>query len=239
MHITDGVGEITDHHYGEGFYDHSSIKAIQANKGIKGDEDCLSFKLTNTTLIEELLSKINTRKACGHDMLPSRFIRDSSRAIAGPIAKILNTSIAQSRYPSRWKMGLVTPLFKKDEELDKRNYRPVTVLPCLKNIFEKLLLGQIKDFYHGLLSDFISAYRRRHSCETALLKLTEDWRACRDRKELVAVVFIHLSKAFDTIPHPLLLAKLKAYGLSSSACALFADYLSGRSQRVEVGDSFS
>ena len=131
------------------------------------------------------------------------------------------------------------PLFKKDEELDKRNYRPVTVLPCLNNIFERLLSVQIEHFYQGLLSDFVSAYRKGHSCETALLKLTEDWRACRDSKELVAVVSMDLSKAFDTIPHLLLLAKLKAYGLSDSACALFADYLNGRTQRVKVGDSFS
>ena len=55
----------------------------------------------------------------------------------------------------------------------------------------------------------------------------------------MAVVSMDLSKAFDTIPHPLLLAKLKAYGLSDSACALFADYLNGRTQRVKVGDSFS
>ena len=144
-------------HYGEGFYDHPSIKAIQANKGIKGDEDCFSFNLTNVTQIEELLSNINTRKACGHDMLPPRLIRQSSRAISGPIAKIRNTSITQSRYPSRWKMGQVTPLFKKDEELDTRNYRPVTVLPCLNNVYERLLSVQIKDFYQGLLSDFISA----------------------------------------------------------------------------------
>ena len=109
----------------------------------------------------------------------------------------------------------------------------------MNNIFERLLSVQIQDFYQGLLSDFVSAYRKGHSCETALLKLTEDWRACRDKKELVAVVSMDLSKAFDTIPHPLLLAKLKAYGLSSSACALFADYLSGRTQRVKVGDSSS
>ena len=55
----------------------------------------------------------------------------------------------------------------------------------------------------------------------------------------MVVVSMDLSKAFDTIPHPLLLAKLKAYGLSDSACALFADYLNGRTQRVKVGDSFS
>ena len=138
-------------------------KAIQANKGIKRDEGCLSFKLTNTTQIGEFLSKLNTRKACGHHVLSPRLIRDSSRAIASPIAKILNTSIAQSRYPSRWKMGKVTPLFKKDEELDKRNYRPVTVLPCLNNIFERLLSIQIKHFYQGLLSDFTSAYRGSHN----------------------------------------------------------------------------
>ena len=163
-----GVGEITDHHYGEVF------ATIQAKIGTKGEEDCLSFQLTNATQIEDLLSNVNTRKACGHDMLPRRLIKKSSRAIAGPVAKVLNRSIAHSRYPSRWKMGQVTPLFKKDEELDKRNYRPVTVLPCLKNTFERLLSVQIDDFYQGLLSDFVSAYRKGHSCETALVKLTED-----------------------------------------------------------------
>ena len=105
VHIADGVGEITDHHYGEGFYDHPSIKVIQANIGTKGEEDCLSFQLANATQIEELLSNVNTKKSCGHDMLPPRLIKESSRAIAGPVAKILNTSIAHSRYPSRWKMG--------------------------------------------------------------------------------------------------------------------------------------
>ena len=135
-------------------------------------------------------------------------------------------------------MGQVTPPFKKDEELDKRNYRPVTVLPCLNSVFERLLSVQIKDFYQGLLSD-ISAYRGSHSCKTALLKLVGDWHACHDRKELVAVVSMDLLKAFDMIPHSLLLAKLKAHSLSNSTCALFANYLSGRSQRVKVGDSFS
>ena len=133
VHIADGVGEIADHQYGEGFCDLPSIKVIQANIGTKGEEDCLSLQLTNATQIEELLSNVNTRKACGHDMLPPRLIKESSRAIAGPVAKILNTSIAHSRYPSRWKMGQVTPLFMM--ELDKRNYRPVTVLPCLTQYF--------------------------------------------------------------------------------------------------------
>ena len=103
-------------------------------------------------------------------------------------------------------------MFKRDEELYKRNYRPVTVLPCSKNIFERLL--SVQDFYQGLLSDFVSARWRSQSRENAL---TEDWRACRDRWELAAVVSIDLSKAFDTIPNPHLPAKLKANGLSRAA----------------------
>ena len=130
-------------------------------------------------------------------------------------------------------MGQVTPLFKKNDETDKRIYRPVTVLYCLNTIFERLLSNQLQEFYRELLSDYMSAYRRHHIRETSLLKLTEDW------KELVAVVSMELSKVFDTIPHALLLDKLLAYGLSGSACALFEDYLRGGMQRVKVGDAYS
>ena len=136
-------------------------------------------------------------------------------------------------------MGQVTPLFKKNDELSKTNYRPVTVLPVINNIFEKLLSVQLADFFAGILSDFISSYRRNYSCETALIQLTEDWKRRRDNKETVAVVSMDLSKAFDTIPHSLLLSKLKAYGLSDTSCKLLDDYLTGRTQRVKIGDTYS
>ena len=65
-------------------------------------------------------------------------------------------------------------------------YRPVTVLPALNNIYERLLVAQLRDCYQAILSDFISSYRKFQSCVTALLKLTEDWRAMLDKGELVA-----------------------------------------------------
>ena len=94
---------------------------------------------------------------------------------------IINCCIEHCCYPASWKMGMVTPLYKKDDEFCKINYRPVTVLPALNNIFERLLSGQMYEFYNGLLSDFISAYRKFYSCETSLLRLTKDWRMMRDR----------------------------------------------------------
>ena len=86
------------------------------------------------------------------------------------------------------------------------------------------------EFYNGLLSDFISAYRKFYSCETSLLRLTEDWRMMRDGGELVAVVSMDLSKAFDVIQYPLLLSKLTAYSMDNKSCALIRNYLSDKTQ---------
>ena len=91
--------------------------------------------------------------------------------------------------------------------------------------------------YNGLLSDFTSAYRKFRSCETSLLRLTEDWRTMRDRGELVAVVFMDLSKAFDVFQYPLLLSKLRVYGMDDKSYALIRNHLFGRTQGVKFGDT--
>ena len=197
------------------------------------------FEFTNSKQVEKFLLEMNTRKSCGHDLIPPRLLKESASVISEPLAKIMNCSISLGHYPSRWKMGQVTPLFKKGDGFCKNNYRPVSVLPALNNIFERILAKQLEPFYQDILSDFISAYRPNFSCETSLLRLTEDWRKSRDSKGTVAVVSMDLSKAFDSIPHVLLLAKLKAYGLGVLLIVLLRSYLSTRTQRVKIGDTFS
>ena len=113
------------------------------------------------------------------------------------------------------------------------------MLPAINNIFERLLSGQMYEFYNGLLLDLVGAYRKVHSYETSLQRLTEDWRMMRDRGELVAVVSMDLSKAFGVNKYPLLLSKLRAYGMDDKSCALIRNYLSSRTHRVKVGDTFS
>ena len=160
-----------------------------------------------------IILNIHARKACGHNTITPRPLKEYASVISAPLAVLMNESIKQSKYPSRWKMGQVTLLFKKNDELSKENYRPVTVLPALNNVFEKLLASQLDQFYTELLSDYISAYRRHYSCETSLMRLTEDWKRSLDNKQIVVVISMDLSRASDTIPHGLLLAKLKAYGV--------------------------
>jgi len=116
---------------------------------------------------------------------------------------------------------------------------PVSVLPALDDIFERTLVNQLEPFYQDILSDFISAYRPNYSCETSLLRLTEDWRKSLDSKETVAIVSMYLSKAFDSVCRALLLAKPKAYGLGETSIELLRRYLSTRMQRVKIVDTFS
>ena len=109
----------------------------------------------------------------------------------------------------------------------------------MNNIFEKILASQLTSYFQGILSDFLSAYWKHHSFHTTLLRLVEDWKKSLDDGKLVAMVAMDLSKAFDSLPHSLLISKLRAYGLDNSSCAFLQNYLTGRFQRVKVGDELS
>ena len=123
----------------------------------------------------------------------------------------------------------MVPVFKKQISTDKTCYRSVSVLTASSKWYEKVIFDQRYEAFYWRLSPNLSGYLKAHLCCIRLLKMTEDWRASLDRREAV-----DLSKAFDSICHPLLLAKLKAYGFTDDALGLMAAYLLGRRQRVQV-----
>ena len=120
----------------------------------------------------------------------------------------------------------MSPLYiKKDEITDKNNYRPVSVLPAISKLFEKVMFDQLYASFAPILSSNMSGFLKGH-------KLTDDWRSAIDEKKEMGVIAIDLSKAFDCICHNLLLAKVKAYGVQEPALQLLRSYLHGRKQRV-------
>ena len=140
----------------------------------------------------------------------------------------------------QWKLSNVTPVYKKDDETSKSNYRPVSVISVIPKVFERIKYDQLCSAFTPIFSDNMSGFLRGHSCCSALLKLTDDWRHALDKKKDVGVVAIDLSKAFDSICHDnLLLAKLKAYGVQDSAFKLIQSYLLGRLQRVKCNGNVS
>ena len=162
-------------------------------------------------------------------------IKLAKPVVTGPITSLINKSIETSIFPDQLKVAQVKPLFKnKNYQLDKTNYRPVSVLPAISKFFDRTIFDQLSSFFENHLHPFLSAFRSGHGCQTALLKIIDDWKKALDDNKFVAAILMDLSKAFDCLPHNLLLLKLKTYGLSDSALDLLFRYLHQRKQCIKV-----
>ena len=184
-----------------------------------------------------LISKIN--KATGADGISPRLLKLSEPGILSSLTKLINRCIISSSWPTDWKISIVTPIYKKDSETLKSNYRPVSVLSAVSKIAERVIFDQLYEFCLDFLSGNLSGFLKGHSCTTSLLKTCEDIRKNLDSREHSAAITIDLSKAFDSINHNLLLAKLSAYGVTEDALQLLRSYLTDRKQHVKIDGNLS
>ena len=119
------------------------------------------------------------------------------------------------------------------------NYRPVSVLNVFSKVLERFILDQLTSYIKSILSEFRSAFRKQYSCQHVLLRMIETWRNCLDRNKIVGATLMDLSKAFNCLPHDLLVAKFEAYGLDTKTLKHMLSYLSGRKKCVKIRNSFS
>ena len=129
--------------------------------------------------------------------------------------------------------------FKKIDRLCKENYRPVSILAALSKVFERSNSNQMSPYFEDIFSTFLSGFRKGHSCQTTLLRMIEDWKDSLDSGNIVGTIAVDLSKAFDSLPQGLLVAKPFAYGVALPACKLLCSYLHNRHQRVKICDAKS
>ena len=128
------------------------------------------------------------------------------------------------------KIAKITPLYKKDNKYDFNNYRPISILPSLSKVFEKIIHKQISDYFESNKLFYVSQYgfRRRHSTELATIELVDKILIEMDKGEIPLTIFIDFSKAFDTIDHEILLYKLQYYGIKGNSLNLIKCYLNSR-----------
>ena len=100
------------------------------------NDSSFKFSGVSSSLIYEKLNSININKSTGHDMIPPKLIKLGAKELCVPITYLINKCIKTSTFPKYLKLGEITPVFKKENMLDKRNYRPISTLPCLSKIFE-------------------------------------------------------------------------------------------------------
>lgn len=180
-------------------------------------------------------------KSCELDPIPTHLLYDNLDILLPTITKLINESLASGTVPEELKTAVVKPLLKKPslnkEEL--KNYRPISNLPFLSKLLEKVVLQQLLTHLdaNDLCNVFQSAYRAGHSTETALLRVVNDLLLAMDQNKVSLLLLLDLSAAFDTVDHQILLSRLQnTFGIQSTALQWFRSYLLDRKQFVSVGN---
>ena len=157
-----------------GIYDMSSVKSYY-NKLI--DSSIPKFKLneTNEEVICNILQSLNVDKAAGIDNISSKFLRDGASVLKKPITQICNLSIKFSKFPKECKRAKVKPLFKKGSKTEPKNYRPVSLLPIISKIIEKIIHDQTQNYLDNsnLLCRYQSGFRKNYSTDLCLSYLCD------------------------------------------------------------------
>ena len=157
---------------------------------------------------------------------------------AKTIYQLFNQAL-NTEFSSNLKNADVTPVFEKKNLLDKENQRPVSVLPTISKVFENLMQNLINLHIKSFLLSYLCGYRKVFNSQHVLVFLMERWQKSVDNKGCGSAVLMDLSKAFDTLNHDLLIAKLHAYGFDIKTLKLLHSYLIKRWQRTKVNSSFS
>ena len=218
------------------FRSHPSINAIKRNIAVT-EKFC--FKHVNEESMEKHIDNLDTKKASPQGDIPTKIIKDFSGTFNEYLTNCYNHCCFTSTFPNSLKLADVSPLFKKGTKTNKENYRPISKLPNISKVFERIMHDNISSFMSDKLSSQLSGFRSGYSTQQALLVMIDKWQRSLDKSDSVAAILMDLSKAFDCVNHELLIAKLNAYGFSKSALNFVHSYLTERAQRVQVESEFS
>ena len=200
-----------------------------------------SFSLTDSETVSKIIDEFAPKTSTGIDGLSMKLLKQIKPHICDSIKLVINQSLTTGIFPDIFKIAKVLPLFKKEDPLLTENYRPISLLPCISKVFEKVVFKQVYTYFDNKKLLYISQYgfRKYHSTDHACLEFLDKVMSDLDKGETPFSVFIDLSKAFDTINHHILLHKLIYYGLDNTSVNWFKSYLSNRSQMVYIDDEHS
>jgi hypothetical protein len=219
------------------YENHPSVLKIKCH--FPNAENTFRFREVSLDEIKHKLKSMKTSKATGYDNISGKLLRHGYEEFALPVKNMINLCLSKNIFPAVMKFAEVSPLFKKEDNLIKENYRPVSILSSLSKIYESVVNDQLREYFIDKLSDLLTAYRKSHSCQSLLIRFIEDIKKSLDDGLSVGTVLMDLSKAYDSLPHGLLISKLHAYGVSLSGCSLLFSYLTERKQRVKIASARS
>ena len=219
------------------------VRNLSVRDGVYLGHKFEEFQCVTSEHLLQMISKMSN-KFCCLDPIPTFLLKECSQELMPILLHIVNCSMMQGVFPGVMKNAVVKPTIKKknaDPDILK-NYRPVSNLSVLSKLTEKIVLDQLNQHLQSnkLHCPVQSGYRPNHSCETLMVRMTDDILKEIQDDNIVVLVLLDLSAAFDTIDHRILLEKLaKDFGIVGLALDWFSSYLANRYFRVKVDDSVS
>ena len=198
--------------------------------------DAFQMVPVSTSDVISLLHGIKLGSAAGHDGITGRTLKTYAVSLAPSLTVLLNASISQSVFPEEWKKANVVPIWKsKGSKSDPSNYRPISIIPVMGKILEKIVVKQLNTHCndHNIIPVEQFGFREKSSVELTLLSATEVWLEAIDKGQLVGTLLIDLAKAFDTVSHQQLLLELSSIHCGTNALTWFRSFLTNRQQRVK------
>ena len=197
-------------------------------------------EISEAVVLEQLLS-LKVNKAIGLDNISARLLKCGAQSISLSITKLINLSIRSGKFPGIWKCSKVTALFKSGDRTNATNYRPISILPTLSKILERVIHSQLYEHLasNSLLSNKQFGFRSKRSTATALTGFADEVLLNMERGNICGAVFLDLTKAFDTVDHGILMSKLSSVGVSPRSLEWFASYLRNRKQQTSCENNLS
>ena len=191
--------------------------------------------------VESEITTLPENKAYGLYSSPAKLLKLARSFISLPLAEIFNQSILTGIYPAKFKLAKVIPVFKDDDDTLPENYRPISLLSIYNRIFEKLIHARLTKFINKnkIIYNLQYGCRSKHSTQHAILDIVNNIHNCMDSGKYTCGIFIDLKKAFDTVNHSILLAKLENYGIRGLINIWFKSYLTDRRQSIEIDNHIS
>ena len=191
-----------------------------------------------------IINKLKSKNSSGKDEISTKLLKSIKDEIAKPLPIIINQSLKTGVFPDALKIAKVKPLYKKGDNFCLNNYRPISLLPTISKIFERVMFTQLYSYLNAnnLLSEQQYGFRSQHSTELACVKLVDYITTEMDNIKKIktpTAIYLDLSKAFDTLNFNILLNKLQYYGINGISLSLIRNYLTNRFQYVQFENSES
>ena len=189
---------------------------------------------TSPMEVKSILEILQTGKASGPDKINNYVLKSCSSVLSYPMSTLFNLSLSSSKVPQAWKEANATPVFKKDDPSDCKNYWPISLLSTLGKVMEKIVHKHVFNFLNAnsVITSLQTGFVPGDSTVNQLVDIYNTFSKAFDDGLEVKAIFCDISKAFDRVWHKGLLLKLKSVGLTGPLLEWFQNYLCGRKQRV-------